>query len=344
MINPPKVSIVVPIYNVEKYIDRCVLSLINQTLKDIEIILIDDGSPDNCPRICDDYADKDSRIKVLHKVNAGQGLARNDGIKLATGKYIAFIDSDDYADTIMFESLYENAEDNNLDICCCSFKRFYDNGRVVPAKWNKDNIMVVDKAGIENIAMSLHHTTKDTILGTNVWGVLYSRDVICRFDIKFVSEREFASEDLIFNMDYLIHTNRIGYIPKHYYNYYYNNNSTTTNYNKAKYDRLIKLLYLVEAKLSVLYDRELYQQYFAFSALRIFKVILKFEVLKASSTSEGILSLKRSLSEPIFKIMLECIEFKRAVSSYNRLLLYLFKNNNYILLYYIQVIKLKLKR
>ena len=92
----PKVSIIVPVYNVEKYLDRCMESLLNQTLKDIEIILVDDGSPDNCPQICDEYAKKDSRVKVVHKVNAGLGYARNSGLDVASGEYVAFVDSDDY--------------------------------------------------------------------------------------------------------------------------------------------------------------------------------------------------------------------------------------------------------
>lgn len=101
----PKVSIVVPIYNVESYLERCIQALLNQTLKDIEIILIDDGSPDHCPQICNEYAQKDSRIKVIHKKNAGLGYARNSGLEIARGKYLAFVDSDDYVEANMYLSL-----------------------------------------------------------------------------------------------------------------------------------------------------------------------------------------------------------------------------------------------
>lgn len=94
----PKVSIIVPIYNVEKYLDRCMASLLNQTLEDIEIIMVDDGSPDRCPKMCDEYAKKDSRVKVVHKKNGGLGYARNSGLDVATGEYVAFVDSDDYVD------------------------------------------------------------------------------------------------------------------------------------------------------------------------------------------------------------------------------------------------------
>lgn len=109
----PKISIIVPVYNVEKYIHRCIHSLINQTLRDIEIILVDDESPDSCPQICDEYASKDTRIKVIHKKNEGLGLTRNAGLEAATGEYIAFIDSDDWVDLVMYETLYNTAQRSN---------------------------------------------------------------------------------------------------------------------------------------------------------------------------------------------------------------------------------------
>lgn len=92
----PLISVIVPIYNVESYLNRCVESIVNQTYQNLEIILVDDGSPDNCPQICDDWARKDSRIKVIHKENGGLSDARNAGMNIATGEYISFIDSDDY--------------------------------------------------------------------------------------------------------------------------------------------------------------------------------------------------------------------------------------------------------
>lgn len=116
----PKVSIIVPVYKVEQYLDSCVHSLLNQTLKDIEIILVDDGSPDKCPIICDLYAQKDTRVKVIHKTNEGLGMARNSGIEFATGEYITFCDSDDYVDLETYETVYQICKKKNLDMCCFS--------------------------------------------------------------------------------------------------------------------------------------------------------------------------------------------------------------------------------
>ena len=104
--NNIKISIIVPVFNVEKYLCFCVDSLLNQTFKDIEIILVDDGSPDSCPQMCEDYAQKDKRVKVIHKQNSGLGYARNSGLDIAKGEFVSFIDSDDYISLDMYEKMY----------------------------------------------------------------------------------------------------------------------------------------------------------------------------------------------------------------------------------------------
>lgn len=113
------ISIVVPIYKVEQYLRQCLDSICLQSYNNIEIILVDDGSPDRCGKICDEYAEKDSRIQVIHKVNGGLSDARNAGIDIATGKYIAFVDSDDWIEKTMFENLYNTALKEQADIVCC---------------------------------------------------------------------------------------------------------------------------------------------------------------------------------------------------------------------------------
>ena len=117
----PKISVIVPVYKVEKYLDRCVESIVNQTYKNLEIILVDDGSPDNCPAICDAWANKDERIKVIHKENGGVSSARNRGIDAATGDYIGFVDSDDWIEPDMYELLADNAKKYDADISRCGY-------------------------------------------------------------------------------------------------------------------------------------------------------------------------------------------------------------------------------
>src|SRR5699024_10960583 len=114
-------SIVVPIYKVEKYFERCIQSILAQSLRDIEIILVDDGSPDKCPELCDKYALLDSRIKVIHKRNGGLSSARNAGIRIASGDYIGFIDSDDDVDYAMYEKMYEKAIKFDVDFVMCDY-------------------------------------------------------------------------------------------------------------------------------------------------------------------------------------------------------------------------------
>lgn len=124
-----KISIIVPVYKVEIYLERCVESIINQTYKNIEIILIDDGSPDRCPMMCDQYAKKDSRITVIHKKNGGLSDARNAGLDIATGEYIAFVDSDDWIEVDFIETLYVNAKTVDADISIIGCTLVWDNGK-----------------------------------------------------------------------------------------------------------------------------------------------------------------------------------------------------------------------
>lgn len=117
--NTPLISVIIPVYKAERYLERCVESVRNQTYQNLEIILVDDGSPDNCGVMCDAYAQQDSRIHVIHQENAGQASARNRGLDIARGDYIGFVDSDDYIDTGMYKSLYTLLVENDVQIACC---------------------------------------------------------------------------------------------------------------------------------------------------------------------------------------------------------------------------------
>ena len=122
-----KISIIVPVYKVEPYLDKCVSSIVNQTYKNLEIILVDDGSPDNCPAMCDAWAEKDSRIRVIHKTNGGLSDARNAGMTVATGELMAFVDSDDWIAPDMYEYLYQRLTEDNSDIAACGVQMVWEN-------------------------------------------------------------------------------------------------------------------------------------------------------------------------------------------------------------------------
>lgn len=137
----PLITIVIPIYNVENYLHKCVDSVINQTYTNLEIILVDDGSPDKCGEICDEYEKIDSRIKVIHKSNGGLSDARNAGIDIASGKYISFIDSDDYVDQDYIEFLYNQILKYGTNISICSHRVLYDTGKIIEKETNEISVL-----------------------------------------------------------------------------------------------------------------------------------------------------------------------------------------------------------
>ena len=120
------ISIIVPVYKVEPYLDRCIQSIVNQTYKNLEIILVDDGSPDNCPVMCDTWAQRDTRIKVIYKKNSGLADARNMGLEVAKGTYLTFVDSDDYVDERFVECLYAQIQESDAQISCVDLQKFND--------------------------------------------------------------------------------------------------------------------------------------------------------------------------------------------------------------------------
>ncbi len=162
----PLLSVIVPIYKAEKYIHRCVNSILNQTLQDLELILVDDGSPDNSGAICDEYAQKDARVKVLHKENGGAASARNLGLDLAKGKYIGFCDSDDYVNPDMYETLISVMKENNLATIECLANVYDLKGNLVESEKDDRNLTIIDKEeSIKNILLhkgSVHMATRVT--------------------------------------------------------------------------------------------------------------------------------------------------------------------------------------
>ncbi|HLT88881.1 MAG TPA: glycosyltransferase [Sphingobacterium sp.] len=250
----PKISVIVPVYNVEKYIDRCIKTLLNQTLIDIEIILVDDGSPDNSPVICDQYAEGDQRVKVVHKANGGLGYARNSGIEVATGEYIAFVDSDDYVDTNMYKTLYEVAKDNNSDLVFCGFNRELKKGKFFPVSECKE---LVQHEGNEEIGKLLldfiaskPNVSVERKYAMSVWHGIYKLEIIKENNIRFVSEREYASEDLPFQIDFFKKANKINFIPDIFYYYCFNDSSLTKTFVQDKYFRFKRHYFLIREKTS----------------------------------------------------------------------------------------------
>lgn len=248
-----KISIIVPVYNVEKYIERCLESILNQTLKDIEIILVDDGSPDRCPKICDQKAMVDSRIKVIHKVNEGLGYARNSGLDIAEGEYIAFVDSDDYIEHDMLEKLYNEAENKKADIVYGGI--FYDFGN----EYYKESPAVQEKKifnttkNIRELLLcfvgNLPKEKKDTFMEVSVWKGIFRKQIFDDNNVRFVSERELISEDLVFDIDFLMLTNCVVVVPECYYHYCINEDSLSKVYRSDRFEKVKQLYTYIRVRL-----------------------------------------------------------------------------------------------
>lgn len=182
----PKVSVVVPIYNVEKYLRQCLDSIVNQTLKDIEIICVDDGSTDSSPEIIQEYAAKDSRVKVITKPNSGYGNSMNRGFDLAEGEYVGIVESDDYAELDMFEKLYQRAEKNKLDVVKSGYYFYYS----VPKERN-EKIEIVSKAreGVTFCPATDFRAPMEMVeffnLKPTIWSAIYRREFIRENNIRF---------------------------------------------------------------------------------------------------------------------------------------------------------------
>lgn len=222
----PLVSIVVPIYGVEKYIHQCIDSILNQTLKNIEIILVDDGSPDKCPQIIDEYAKKDSRIIAVHQPNGGYGRAVNHGIELANGEYIGIIESDDWIEPDMYEKLYENAKKNNTDITKGGFWR-YDS--TLPKEkqneiWSGANQNLFDAP---HTVFTIEEYPLLMAFHASIWSSIYRADFIKQ--IKVNESKSASYQDFPFMVEALCKAQRISVVHKPFVHYRMENgqNSST---------------------------------------------------------------------------------------------------------------------
>lgn len=226
--NKKDVSIIVPIYNAEKYLKKCIDSIVNQTKKEIEIILVNDGSKDSSEEIIKTYNDK--RIKYYKNKNQGIGKTRNFGIQKATGKYIMFLDSDDFLKKDACEKLYNKAENNNLDVVICDFYKIFDNGNIeevrIPSFKDsslKDNPKILN----ENLAP---------------WAKIYKRTLIVRNEIKFIENLKY--EDAPFVLEALDRAKKIGKLDECLNYYAVHDNSETTVRDKKVFD-ILKIIDII---------------------------------------------------------------------------------------------------
>ena len=233
-----KISVIIPVYNVEDYIRQSIDSVLNQTYKNLEIILVDDGSKDNSGKICDEYKNVDERIKVIHKINSGVSSARNVGIDIATGKYIMFLDSDDFLEKNACELLYKAIEKVNTEYVMGNYIYTTFEGE----KWDRPMFDIQ-----ENFEVTITDYKKSFfVMNSVVWNKIFKRDFIETNKLRFAEGA--LAEDAIFTSFLYTHTDKGYFIKDVILNYRQNkeNVSISTNCNKnyfSKTDEAYKLIY-----------------------------------------------------------------------------------------------------
>lgn len=318
----PKVSIIVPVYNVENYLLRCIDSLRNQTLEDIEIILVDDSSTDSSLEICKKSAEEDSRIKVIHKNNEGAGLARNAALKIANGKYIGFVDSDDFVEPDMFKTLFDKAKKYNSDLVM-SGVLFVDGnmfsqkgGRLLKKYFNEDTHFET-KEDLEELRMGIVGSTPDDFddskYGMSIWKNLFKHEVIKKNALTFQSEREMLSEDALFMIDFISLINKATGISEAFYNYVRNEVSISKSYKKDRFEKSLVFVNEVEKRFKKDIAPSQYQIYIYRFWQAMCRVLCSQEIMHAKETGKKDLSknLKNICTHRLTKETLKTYPLKK---------------------------------
>lgn len=220
-----KVSIVVPVYKrPEIYLRKCIESLISQTLKEIEIILVDDGSPDNCGEICDEYAKKDNRIRVIHKDNEGLSAARNSGSKDAKGEWITFVDADDWIEADMCETVYTIIKDKNIDVAICGFIRDTGN-KQIKMKYEFSSNVIFDKQGCKELQKKILNFNSNLATQPSKF---YRRAFIEKNNLYNIKELKQGAEGIEFNIRVFDKAKSAMFINQFFYHYTYNDTSISS--------------------------------------------------------------------------------------------------------------------
>lgn len=237
-----KVSIIIPVYKVERYLRKCLDSVVNQTYTNLEIIIVDDGSPDNCGSICDEYSQKDNRIQVIHKKNEGLCAARNDALKKVTGEWILFVDSDDWCELDLCEKAVTRAEKDDVDILIYNPYRSFENGKEEKIQAFPEEFVTTDKKiihGMQLSALDRHYTPFSTEWCQGFpWDKLFRTSLIFDNNITFATNVR-ANEDVIFDLHAFQFAQKISYMNEFLYHYRYNPTSIATKYtpDRVQIDR-----------------------------------------------------------------------------------------------------------
>ena len=265
----PKVSVIVPVYNTEEYLEQCIGSITSQTLKEIEIIIVDDGSNEECAILCDSLAKTDERIRVIHKQNAGPGFARNTGIEAASGEYIGFVDSDDYIKPDMYDVLYNAALKTNADLVVSGISFVGGNTFGKSGEYEEKHYFhketIFEKEDTKNLLLgvvgALPHEPDDSRYGVSTCKNLFKRSVIVDKEIEFLSERKVMSEDAIFMIDFIKQIDKAVGIPGAFYCYRRNDASFSKSYRSDRFSMVQSFISEIENHIKDVSKTEEYSLY-----------------------------------------------------------------------------------
>lgn len=343
----PKISIIIPCYKTEKFLDKCLDSVVNQTLTDIEIILVDDESPDHIPQMCDEWAQKDTRIKVIHKKNEGLGLARNAGIKIASGEFIAFLDSDDIVNINTYQFCYDLAIKEGADEIRFLFSRFTNENSIENNILNENYILyrtpekyiIPLLSGIAPIQEKEKLEIESTCSSCTA---LYRSKIIKDNNIQFLSERQWMSEDYIFNILYAYSCKSIIFTNNIFYHYRETFNSLTRTVREDRMEKCIKFSHLLDTALSQ----------HAYPHAKVFSMGYVIEVLRAHiemimKCSCSLKKKKKLFLQSANLVYLQEIKEKYPIKSlpiYSRICLHLTLRKAFYLYYLIIILKNTFKK
>lgn len=294
------ISIIIPIYKVEPYLEKCVRSIIHQTYKNLEIILVDDGSPDNCPKICDSLSKEDPRIKVIHKTNGGLSDARNVGFKNSLGTFVSFVDSDDYLNVNFIETLFNNLKKTNADMSIVGFQEVFENEDININKVTNSEVFTFDNSNkFEQLFL------ENRLNFIVAWGKLYKREIFekIQFPLGKINEDEFVAHHIINACKKICFENT-----PYYYYLQRNNSITHTVFN----ERNLHVFEAIEDRLNFFKENPYFQKETFYSYISTimsryykFKKSLRKDLLKKFN-----ISIKR------YKNLLKSLSLKRKFKIY----------------------------
>lgn len=324
-----KISIIIPMYNAEKYISKCLKSIINQSFNNIEIIIVNDGSTDNSLEICKKYAEVDDRIIILNKKNSGVSVARNEGMNVATGKYVIFVDADDWIDESMCQSLHKRISECDGDICFCNnIKEYGKKSEYIDFGSLKD-VITLDE--IKEVILSLVEEKdknkahrRESFRGP--CAKLYKRSIIVGNNITFRKELDIG-EDLVFNLEYLKCCKKIVIEKGFLYHYRVNLQSATKRYRENSWETYRKLLVILEEYLKSNFSEIEYMDRLNKLKLKYFIISVNNEMSKFNKKgyAEKVRYIKSICQDEVINFTLKN-ESKGTRGPKNRIKLFLLRN------------------